>query len=547
MGAGQSSAAGGSQPAAEVKTSYYELLGVTRQATDEEIKKAYRRKALELHPDRNYGDVERTTALFAEVQLAYEVLSDPHERAWYDSHETTILRGGDVGDVGEEHYEHNVRVTSAAELTALLAKFNSRIDFTDSPTGFFGYLRDIFAQLAKEEEVAADWEGLDIVNYPPFGHKDDEYNDVVKTFYAVWAGFSTKKTFAWMDMYRLNEAPDRRVRRLMEKENQKRRDQGIREFNDAVRVLVAFVRKRDPRYTPSTLSEADRQKALRDAAAAQAARSRAANEAKFNDVVPEWTKTRESEEMVESEESEEIEEEHFECVACHKIFKSERQFDAHEKSKKHQKAIQALRRQMQKENANLDLDDHTHEDAITPISDAEESPTHADEEIEVIEEKAERKQTEGQESEEDNDLENEENDVKQTNENGRVTSESVNETQNNTLDVDSEDSDYAPPERVSARLAGLTVDEETSEPASLTSNSVPIGQTGQKMGKAAQKRAKKAAQAAAASQEELKFKCAVCDAVFPSKTRMFQHIKDFGHAAIKSETKPGKGKGKGKK
>ena len=79
MGAQQSTGhADGQDPAqVQVKTSYYELLAVERTATEDEIKKAYRRKALELHPDRNYGDVERTTALFADVSTAYEVPSDP--------------------------------------------------------------------------------------------------------------------------------------------------------------------------------------------------------------------------------------------------------------------------------------------------------------------------------------------------------------------------------------------------------------------------------------------------------------------------------------
>ena len=62
---------------------YYELLGVPRTASGEEIKRAYRRKARELHPDANPDDTA-TAERFKEVARAYQVLSDPDQRARYD-------------------------------------------------------------------------------------------------------------------------------------------------------------------------------------------------------------------------------------------------------------------------------------------------------------------------------------------------------------------------------------------------------------------------------------------------------------------------------
>lgn len=64
------------------KRDYYEVLGVGRRANEEEIKKAYRKKALEFHPDRNKS--EGATELFKEVNEAYQILSDSSTRARYD-------------------------------------------------------------------------------------------------------------------------------------------------------------------------------------------------------------------------------------------------------------------------------------------------------------------------------------------------------------------------------------------------------------------------------------------------------------------------------
>jgi DnaJ-class molecular chaperone len=66
------------------KSDYYEILGVGRNATLDEIKKAYRKQALEWHPDRHKDDKEFAEKKFKEINEAYQVLSDPQKRSAYD-------------------------------------------------------------------------------------------------------------------------------------------------------------------------------------------------------------------------------------------------------------------------------------------------------------------------------------------------------------------------------------------------------------------------------------------------------------------------------
>jgi molecular chaperone DnaJ len=74
------------------RTDYYKILGVGKNASDEEIKKAYRKLARKYHPDTNHGD-KQAEERFKEISQAHDVLSDPDKRKAYD-------RGGLFGGLG---------------------------------------------------------------------------------------------------------------------------------------------------------------------------------------------------------------------------------------------------------------------------------------------------------------------------------------------------------------------------------------------------------------------------------------------------------------
>jgi molecular chaperone DnaJ len=86
------------------KADYYQVLGVEKNASPEEIKRAYRRMAIKYHPDKNPGNKE-AEAKFKECAEAYEVLSDPQKRKQYDQYGHEGLRGASMHDFSRMNVE----------------------------------------------------------------------------------------------------------------------------------------------------------------------------------------------------------------------------------------------------------------------------------------------------------------------------------------------------------------------------------------------------------------------------------------------------------
>ena len=218
---------------------HYEVLGVAQDADSVIIKKAHRKLAVKLHPDKNLND-ETTAEQFRLVQEAYECLSDPTERQWYDEHRDALLKGWNPNDAGSRPTDMLFDVIPFMH-PACYHGYNDSAD-----QNFYQVYGHAFASISKEESDAKDGEGADAHLPFDFGDSNTNWNEVIQ-FYQAWEGFVSRQSFAWEDQYDVKEAENRRVRRAMEDENKKARKAAKKARNEDVLALVRFVKRRDPR------------------------------------------------------------------------------------------------------------------------------------------------------------------------------------------------------------------------------------------------------------------------------------------------------------
>nr|CAG4641795.1 EOG090X085R [Eurycercus lamellatus] len=300
------------------------------------------------HPDKNLDNADVAKKEFQIIQAAYELLSDPQERAWYDKHRDDIL----LGAKGAEYQENSVNIFEY---------------FTSAC-----YSGEVFNKIAAEDMEFAHDEDSDF-EIPDFGDSKSSYDE-----------------------------------RLMERDNKKLRDAGRKQRNEEIRTLVSFVRKRDPRVKAyiklleekaaqnvlKTKMQQERHREERRQLLEQASASRFAQmsdleqQLKVNciDIEAQYTSSNntsesggsdcdydvgesleeKSPEKNDSEEDYEIDElMELYCPACKKAFKTIKARESHDRSKKHQDKVRSLRQMLLKEDeldVNEELDQGEQED-----------------------------------------------------------------------------------------------------------------------------------------------------------------------------------------
>ncbi|XP_008260327.1 dnaJ homolog subfamily C member 21 [Oryctolagus cuniculus] len=511
---------------------HYEALGVRRDASEEELKKAYRKLALKWHPDKNLDNAAEAAEQFKLIQAAYDVLSDPQERAWYDNHREALLKGGLDGEYQDDSLDllHYFTVTCYS-------------GYGDDEKGFYTVYRNVFEMIAKEEMESVLEE--DAEDFPTFGDSQSDYDTVVHPFYAYWQSFCTQKNFAWKEEYDTRQASNRWEKRAMEKENKKIRDKARKEKNELVRQLVAFIRKRDKRVQAHRklveeqnaekarkAEEMRRQQKLKQAKLAEQYREQswmtmanlekelqemeARYEKEFGDGSDEnEVEEREPKDGQDGRESEEAEDaelyDDLYCPACDKSFKTEKAMKNHEKSKKHREMVALLKQQLEEEEENFS---GLQTDGNLLNADSEEEMEDAPKE--KLSKKQKKKKQKPAQNYDDN-----------FNENGTGEEETIDPEDGNLNQDSAKELGDSPQENVSVVETIKPCDDPKNE-----SKNVPKSKG--KKTKDTKKSVRVPAEPPTVS--DVLISCATCHSEFPSRNKLFDHLKATGHARAPSSS-----------
>ncbi|KAJ6521661.1 hypothetical protein DFH09DRAFT_1192515 [Mycena vulgaris] len=287
----------------------YAILEVAENATPDEIKRAYRKKALVHHPDKNPDDVEGATKRFNRVQEAYETLSDDNKRSdynvtrefkfepepsvkprapfappgsWNGEPETAgpkkswsewlfgSVRPGQYSRSGfkpEIYAASNRDCGSGIDLMNIFefleslgpGLYFSLDDHSEKST--FKIVENFFRCLAHDERLWHTTSEHSLRVYPRFGcghsvwRESDLYSPscsaqfvVVAEFYAFWTTFKTLKSFEWVGPYRCGPFPSPREERLCRKANRPYQEEARAMYNEMIQNIATAMKTHDPRY-----------------------------------------------------------------------------------------------------------------------------------------------------------------------------------------------------------------------------------------------------------------------------------------------------------
>lgn len=405
-----------------------------------------------------------------------------------------------------------------------MAYFNTNVysGFGDDPKGFFSVYRRLFEIIEEFEQDHLDLhdEEYDPDEHTSFGTRTTAVEPSLIRFYDKWLSFTSNRPFIEIEAYDTEYADNRRMRRAMEKENEKKRESLRREFSEAVRSLAAFIRKRDPRwkmYQAEKQAERERAEAIRKNTVKASRRAdiegfvepdwakkdlddlQSAAKEFFQDTAYPYDDTDEESGFSNDETDEGVIEDDYDeiyCDPCKKSFKNKAQWKNHEQSKKHQDVLRKMGIKTKHyygetdEEPEDDMDDEL--DSETDVSSSSESePASSVESSDVEDISAE----EG--AEED-------------------------------LPIDDAEGLDSLLERIRLEESG-----RSRQPSS--EQKPPTN-------KKAQKKAAKQASNAVSGPAETSYKCTVCKSSFTSRNQLFKHVKEKGHALAPSSGGRSKGK-----
>lgn len=420
----------------------------------------------------------------------------------------------------------------------------------------------MFEKLASEDIEYMDSE-QEFDEIPKFGNARSSFEDVVE-FYGYWESYATKKTYVWLFTHDISEIRDRRVLKHLGKEHKKIQQKARKERNEEIRSLVLFVKKRDKRMAEykKLLEEKAQQNRLKSEQN-KLEQIRKRNEelkeqqqnSKVSSEMQEQIKKLEESyfnQYTDSEESEEEDDETDEnvtdelglnvdpatlneiddlyCVACNKFFNSESSKKNHDASKKHKTNIELLRKQMEKDEFDFQKSDNSSKDSIEEEEEMEEMSSE-DSEAETANKKTKvkkskkKKRFEFEEPEETNEVvTNDDDDIVDL-----LKSTNISESP-----IENDDSWSNSKKAKKTKSKNKTKPNENDKKVNETQTSTETQLNSAQI-------SEKTKIPVAASDElttEADHRCATCGQIFPSKNKMFDHLKKTNHGVYLGDHKP---------